>query len=68
MEDGKMKRLIIITTFLITLILAGVLYGRISRPDEGETIKRDHYAYMNQFPDPMPNIDFMLGPGLVIIY
>jgi len=60
-----MKKLIIIVSLSLILILAGVLYGKILRPDEGEIVKTDHYGYMNQFPDQMPNIDPMPCPELL---
>jgi len=57
-EDGKMKNIIIILSILFTLSLAGVLYGIILQPDEGESVTADYYVYMNQYPDPLP--DFVL--------
>jgi len=53
-----MKNIIIILSILLTLSLAGVLYGIILQTDEVETVTTDYYVYMNQYPDPLP--DFVL--------
>ena len=50
-----MKRLIIILSILLTLTLAGILHGRITKPDEVETVRAEQTS-MNQFPDPMPDV------------
>jgi len=56
-----MKKIIIILSVLFTLILAGGLYNTLAQLDEVEIVTTDYYAYMNQFPDPMP--DFVPGPA-----
>jgi flagellar basal body-associated protein FliL len=53
-EERKMKKIIIISV-LVTFILAGVLYATYEQPDEVETVTAEQ-VYMNQFPDPMPNV------------
>ncbi|GAG05675.1 unnamed protein product [marine sediment metagenome] len=53
-EDRKMKKIIILSV-VFTFILAGVLYATYKQPDEAENVKAEQ-VYMNQFPDPMPNV------------
>ena len=55
-----MKKIIITLSILLTLILAGVLYGTQDRSDAGETVTLEQ-VYMNQFPDPMPEIIFTVN-------
>lgn len=57
-----MKKLVLILTLLITLVLAGFLYATHTKPDEPETA-RVSYMHMDCIPDPMPNIviDPMVG-------
>jgi len=54
-----MKKIIIILSILFTFILVGGLYGTLTQPDEVETVTVEQ-VYMNQFPDPMP--DMILHP------
>ena len=49
-----MKKIIILSV-VFTFILAGVLYATYKQPDEAENVKAEQ-VYMNQFPDPMPNV------------
>ena len=53
-EDRKMKKIIILSV-VFTFILAGILYATYKQPDEVETVTAEQ-VYMNQFPDPMPNV------------
>ena len=57
-----MKKLIIILSVLLILMIAGVLYGRNKQPDWVETMTAEE-VYMTQFPDSMSNvvIDPMVG-------
>jgi hypothetical protein len=52
-----MKRIIIILSISFTLILAGVLYGKLVQPDTVGTIDTmgAELVYMDQFPDPVPS-------------
>lgn len=59
-----MKKIIIIVSLLLTLILSGILYGKIIRPDEEEITTKDYYEYVTQFPDPV--IDIVTYPPLVM--
>ena len=54
MEDGKMKKLLIIVSLFCTLILAGVLYGVHAQHEEVENVACEQ-AYMNQFPGTVPD-------------
>jgi flagellar basal body-associated protein FliL len=52
-EESKMKKIIIILSVLVTLSLAGALYGTQDRSDEGETVILEQvYDFI---PDPMPS-------------
>jgi len=55
-----MKRMIIILSISFSLILAGVLYGKLIQPDRVGTIDNmgAELVYMDQFPDPIP--DFVI--------
>ena len=55
-----MKRIIIILSISFSLILAGVLYGKLIQPDRVGTIDNmgAELVYMDQFPDPIP--DFVI--------
>jgi len=54
-----MKKLIVILTLMFTLIVAGVLYGTQVQTDEEEKVILEQ-AYMNQYPNPVP--DFIPDP------
>jgi hypothetical protein len=57
MEGITMKKLIIILSVLLTLALAGILYGTSDQPDKEKTMTAEQ-VYMNQFPDPIPSFVF----------
>jgi hypothetical protein len=48
-----MKKLIIVCSLLLTLILAGVLYGKHSQREETEPVLIDQ-EYLRHFPEPLP--------------
>ena len=50
-----MKKIIIILSILFTIILAGGLYGAHLQLSKVETVTAEQ-VYMNQFPDPMPDV------------
>jgi hypothetical protein len=50
-----MKKIIIILSVLVTLSLAGALYGTQDRSDKGETATVEQ-VYMNQFPVQIPDV------------
>ena len=51
-----MKRLIIILSFLFTLVLAGVIYGKYGQTDEAETVTAEEvYPYYVPMPDFIPD-------------
>jgi hypothetical protein len=50
-----MKKIIIILSIVLTLALAGVLYGTHEETDERESVSTDSVA-TNYFPDPMPDV------------
>ena len=52
-----MKKIIIILSISITLILAGVLYGTQDLSDEGETMTLEQ-VYTKQLPEQMPDVIF----------
>ena len=52
-----MKKIIIILSVLLTLALAGILYGTSDQPDKEKTMTAEQ-VYMNQFPDPIPSFVF----------
>jgi hypothetical protein len=54
MEDGKMKKLLVIASLLFTLILAGVLHGEYAQRKEVENVECKQ-ADMNQFPVTVPD-------------
>jgi hypothetical protein len=57
MEGITMKKIIIILSVLLTLALAGILYGTSDQPDKEKTMTAEQ-VYMNQFPDPIPSFVF----------
>ena len=44
-----LKKIMVILSVLFTLSLAGILYGRLTQPDEGKVVTAEQ-VYMNQFP------------------
>ena len=48
-----MKKFIIVCSLLLTLILAGVLYGKHSQREEMKPVSLEQ-EYMRQFPEPLP--------------
>jgi multisubunit Na+/H+ antiporter MnhC subunit len=60
-EDRKMKKIIILSV-VFTFILVGVLYATYKQPGEAENVKAEQ-VYMNQFPDPMPQVMMHPMPG-----
>ena len=50
-----MKKLLIIVSLLFTLVISGVLYGEHAQHEEVENVACNQ-AFMNQFPDPMPEM------------
>ena len=54
-----MKRTIIICIILLTLCLAGVLYGKHHQPEEREPATLEE-AYKAQYPEQIP--DVIMGP------
>ena len=50
-----MKRTIIILITVVTLSVAGVLYGNHGQSDNGGTISLEE-AYAAQFPETMPDV------------
>ena len=50
-----MKKIIVILSLIFTIIVAGGLYGTVSQLDKEETVSLEQ-GYMNQFPDPMPDV------------
>ena len=62
-EDKIMKKLIIVLSVLFTLIFVGVLHGINQQSAEVETVEQ---VYMNQFPDPMPDVSLGPMPGFVL--
>ncbi len=59
-----MKKIIILSV-LVTFILAGVLYATHKQPDEAENVKAEE-VYMNQFPDPMPDVLMAPMSGFIL--
>ena len=59
-----MKKIIIIVSLLLTLILSGILYGKLIRPDEEEITTKNYYEYVTQCPD--PEIDAVVYPQMVM--
>ncbi len=57
-----MKKLIIVFSLLLTLILAGVLYGKHAQREEMETVSLDQ-VYMYHFSEPLPG-EIVLNPVL----
>ena len=51
-----MKEIMIILVMVITVILAGVLYGTQSLIIEEETATSLEQTYMAQYPVPMPDV------------
>ena len=54
-DDGKMKKAIIIVSAFLTLLITGAFHGINQKSEKIETITAEQ-AYMNQFPNPMPNV------------
>ncbi len=54
-EDRTMKRTIIILSIVLTLSIAGILYGNYGQSDERETVSLEE-AYSAQFPEQLPEI------------
>ena len=50
-----MKKTIIILSIVLTLALAGVLYGTHQETEEREPVRTDSLA-THYFPDPMPDV------------
>ena len=50
-----MKRLLLLTCVLVTVVLAGVLYGNYNHQENKEGLSLRE-AYMAQFPETMPAI------------
>jgi len=50
-----MKKIIIILSISVTLLLAGVLYGNRIQSNQRETVSLEE-AYTAQFPDQMPDV------------
>jgi len=59
-----MKKITIIVSLVLTLILSGILYGKITRPDERKITTKDYYEYVAKAPDPV--IDIVAYPPLVM--
>ncbi len=57
-----MKKLIIVFSLLLTLILAGVLYGKHAQREEMEAVLINQ-EYMRQFSEPLPG-NIVLNPVL----
>ena len=57
-----MKKLIIVFSLLLTLILAGVLYGKHAQREDTEPVSIDQ-EYMHHFPETLPG-DIVLNPVL----
>ena len=51
-----MKKIIIIASIVLTLILSGILYGTITRPEREAASTHEYYEYLAQFPEPMIDI------------
>ena len=58
-----MKKMIIILSVLVAISLAGILYGTQGKSDKEETVTAEQ-VYMDQYPDPMPNIILYPIPGI----
>ena len=60
-----MKKLIIIVSLLLSLVVAGVLYGTHDKSEKVETVKVDQEE-MNPYPEQMPDVilDPMTGHAL----
>jgi len=50
-----MKKIIIALSVLLTLSLAGILYGTPDQPDEEGMVTIEE-MYMSEFPDQMPDV------------
>jgi hypothetical protein len=55
-EDTQMKRLLLLTCVLVTVVLAGVLHGNYNHQEveEGLALRE---AYVVQYPETMPAIE-----------
>jgi hypothetical protein len=54
-EDIQMKRLLLLTCVLVTVVLAGVLHGNYNHQESGEGLSL-RQAYAAQYPETMPAI------------
>jgi len=50
-----MKKVIIIVSALLTILLTGAFHGINKKSEEVETVTAKQ-SYVNQFPDPMPDV------------
>jgi len=59
-----MKKLMIVLTIVVTLSLAGILYGTNVQPDERGNVDREQ-LYTNYFPGELPELQFEPMPTFV---
>ena len=59
-----MKKIVVILSILLTLVLAGVLYGTHDSPEK-ERLVTTGFESLDYLPDPMPEV--MMGPMVVVL-
>ncbi len=60
-----MKKVIIIVSAFLTLLITGAFHGIIQKSEEVETVTTKQ-IFMNQFPDPMPNVLMVPMSGFIL--
>ena len=60
-----MKKLIVIMSLVVTLSIAGVLYGTQDHSDKVESVTAEQ-LYTTQFPDPKSDFILDLVPDLIL--